>query len=96
MKLISTKAEDLFFNHIKEKNDVVFTLDITDHVKRIDAGLSGGVGYKFKGTGMNFGITYYHGLTNISKEDDSTLKNSTFYVYVCIPVGAGKKESKGP
>ena len=90
------KAEDLFYNSVKKKDDVIFTHDITDHVKRIDAGLSGGLGYKFKGTGMNFGVTYYYGLTNISKEDNITSKNSTFYVYVCIPIGAGKKEDKEP
>ena len=68
-------------------------------MKRLDAGLSGGLGYKFQGTGMNLGITYYYGLVDIMKDSDhsqynTTSKNSTFYIYVCIPIGAGYKEEK--
>ena len=70
--------------------------DIGEHIKRLDGGLSGGLGYKFKGTGMNLGITYYYGLVDIMKDTNIepyniNSKNSTFYIYVCIPVGAGKK-----
>jgi hypothetical protein len=93
------KANDLFYNTVVEKDDVVFTHDIREHVKRLDAGLSGGLGYKFQGTGMNLGITYYYGLVDIMKDSDfepynTQSYNSTFYIYVCIPIGAGYKEEK--
>jgi hypothetical protein len=87
-------AKDLFYNTIYEKDDVLFTNDIRDEVTRLDAGLSGGVGYKFQGTGMNLGINYYYGLVDVMKSNDLTSKNSTFYIYVDIPIGAGYKEEK--
>jgi hypothetical protein len=92
-------ARDLFYNTVYDEDDVEFKYDIRDYVKRLDAGLSGGIGYKFQGTGMNLGITYYYGLVDIMKDSDlmqynTTSKNSTFYIYVCIPIGAGYKEEK--
>jgi len=92
-------ARDIFYNSAFEKDDVELKLDIRDYVTRLDAGLSGGLGYKFKGTGMNLGITYYYGLVDIMKDSDlpqynTTTYNSTFYIYVYIPVGAGYKEDK--
>ena len=96
---LRSKAKDLFYNTVYDKDDVEFKYDIRDYVKRLDAGLSAGLGYKFKGTGMNLGITYYYGLVDIMKDTDfepykTTSYNSTFYIYVCIPVGAGYKEAK--
>ncbi len=96
---LRNKANDLFYNTYVAQDDVTFTLDIRDQIKSIDAGLSGGLGYKFKGSGMNLGLTYYQGLTNIMKETtlpeyDYTSKNSSLYVYVDIPIGAGKKDEK--
>jgi len=88
---LRNKAKDLFYNTIYEKDDVEYTYDIGDEVKRLDFGFSGGFGYKFKGTGMNLGITYYYGIVDIMKSNDVNSTNSTFYLYVCIPVGAGKK-----
>ena len=91
-------ARDLFYNSAFEKDDVVLKYDIRDYVTRIDAGLSGGFGYKFQGTGMNLGITYYHGFVDIMKDSDlkqynTSTYNSTFYIYVYIPIGAGYKEA---
>ena len=96
---LRNSARDLFINSAFEKDDVELKYNIRDYVTRIDAGLSGGLGYKFKGTGMNLGITYYYGLVDIMKDSDlqqynTTTYNSTFYIYVCIPVGAGYKEEK--
>jgi hypothetical protein len=56
--------------------------------------LSGGAGYKFKGTGMNLGITYYQGLIDIMKGDEENTVNSTFYIYVDIPIGSHYKEDR--
>ena len=92
-------ARNLFYITVYDEDDIEFKLDIRDYVTRLDAGLSGGIGYKFKGTGINLGITYYYGLVDIMKDSDlpqynTTSYNSTFYIYVYIPVGAGYKEEK--
>lgn len=96
---LRNKARDNFINTYKDKEDVTFELDIGDHIKRIDAGLSGGLGYKFKGSGMNLGLTYYYGLINIMKstsleEYNYDSRNSSLYLYVDIPIGAGYKDEK--
>lgn len=96
---LRNKARDELYNSVFEKDDVVFTHDIGDYVTRLDFGLSGGLGYKFKGTGMSLGITYYHGLVDVMKDSDlsqynTTSYNSSLYIYVYIPVGAGYKEEK--
>lgn len=88
------RANDLFYSTVYDKDDVVFKYDIRDEIKRLDFGMSGGAGYKFRGTGMNLGITYYYGLVDIMKNPDITSHNSTFYIYVNIPVGAGYKDEK--
>jgi hypothetical protein len=46
---------------------------------------------------MNLGLTYYHGLMNIMETTDLpqynyTSKNSSLYLYVDIPIGAGYKD----
>lgn len=96
---LRNKVNDTFYNSYIDKDDVSFKKDLNDHIKRIDAGLSGGFGYKFKGSGMNLGLTYYHGLMDIMKETDLeqynyASKNSSLYLYVDIPIGAGYKEKK--
>lgn len=96
---LRTRANDYFFSTYKNKDDVSFNNDIRDYIKRIDAGFSGGLGYKFKGSGMNLGLTFYQGLMNIMKPTDLeqynyTSKNSSLYLYIDIPIGAGYKEKK--
>jgi hypothetical protein len=86
------KAKDLFITNYKDKDEAEYRNDIRDQVTRLDAGLSGGVGYKFMGNGLNLGFTYYYGLVDIMKSDNIKLQNSTFYIYLDIPVGAGYKE----
>ena len=84
---------DYGFIAIFNEDDIEFKHDIRDNITRLDAGLSGGVGYKFEGTGMNLGITYYYGLVDIDKTDLHS-RNSSFYLYVDIPIGAGYKKDK--
>lgn len=91
---LRSKAKDLFYSTFRDKDDTEVSIDIRDQVKRLDFGMSGGVGYKFKGTGMNLGITYYYGLVDIMKDSNIDSKNSSFYIYVDIPIGAGYKENK--
>ena len=69
-----------------------FTLEVKDAYKSIDAGLLGGVGYKFKKEikSMAVGINYYYGLVDVSSSSDQTIKNSAIYFYMKIPIGVGK------
>jgi hypothetical protein len=96
---LRNKANDSFYNTYYETDDVSFKFDIGDYIKRIDAGVSGGLGYKFNGSGMNLGIIYYYGLMNIMKPTDLeqynyASKNSSLYIFIDIPIGAGYKEQK--
>ena len=91
---LRNKARDHFINTYYDKEDVEFKYDIGDHIKRLDIGASGGIGYKFMGTGMNLGITYYYGFVDIDKRASINSNNATFYLYLNIPIGAGYKEAK--
>jgi hypothetical protein len=70
---------------IKEENK--------DQINRIDFGFTGGVGYKLMEDGWTIGIKYYYGLVNVYKNISGT-KNSSIYIKVNIPIGAGKKKEK--
>ena len=80
------------FEVSKLDGDVKFTLSVKDQYKHIDAGLLGGVGYKFKKEikSMAVGINYYYGLVNVSDNPDIKIKNSAIYFYIKIPIGVGK------
>jgi hypothetical protein len=87
------KAYDIFYAEVKDKRDLTYTLDVRDQYNRIDAGVMGGVGFQvLKGTGYNFGMRYYYGLTGLLKENSGDPQhNSTYYLYFSMPVGAGEK-----
>jgi len=72
--------------------DLKFTTEVKDSYKHIDAGLLGGVGYKFKKEvkSMAVGINYYYGLVDVSTNPDMKIKNSAIYFYMKIPIGVGK------
>ena len=74
--------------------DAKFTIEVKEKYKHIDAGLVGGVGYKFKKEikSMAVGINYYYGLVDVSADPAQTIKNSAIYFYMKIPIGVGKKE----
>jgi hypothetical protein len=82
------------FEASKLGGDAKFTLEVKEAYKHIDAGLMGGVGYKFKKEikSMAVGINYYYGLVDVSTNPDQTIKNSAIYFYMKIPIGVGKKE----
>lgn len=95
---LRNRAQDYFLSSFINSEDASFELDIRDHIKGIDAGLSGGLGYKLRKGGVNLGVTYYQGLMNIMKTSSEapynyTSKNSNLYLFVRIPIGAGYKES---
>jgi hypothetical protein len=72
--------------------DLKYTRVVKDEYKHIDAGITGGIGYKFKKEikSMAVGINYYYGLVNVSENPDLTIKNSSVYFYIKIPIGIGK------
>ncbi len=68
--------------HIREYNK--------DMINRFDAGIMAGLGYTLlKGSGMTLGIKYYYGFVDVYK-DKSGSKNSSFFIKMNIPIGAGK------
>lgn len=87
---LRSKARDTFRTTVQDKDDLKFTKEISDDYYRIDGGLAGGIGYKLKPGGMNLGIHYYYGLIDITANDNTTQHNRTFYITLCIPIGAAK------
>lgn len=90
---LRSKAFDIFDESLLE-GELSYKVDVRDQYTRLDAGLLGGIGYKFKKQvkSMSAGINYYYGLVNISKTADTSVKNSSLYVYIKIPIGVGGKE----
>ena len=79
----------------KDNKFIELRTDNRDLFHRFEVSAIAGVGYKLKkGEGMNIGIKYMYGLTNILRDDTRTSKNSSFYFYVGIPIGKGKAEAK--
>jgi len=65
-----------------------------DKINKIDAGMMAGIGYRlFKGTGWTIGAKYYYGFVNVFKGMPGT-KNSSFFIKMNIPIGAGEKAQK--
>ena len=93
---LRTKAKVIFDGRINGKS-VVIENDNSDLFTRLEASVLAGVGYKLKqGKGMNIGIKYFYGLTDVYKGDQLDIKNNSLYAYVNIPIGRGKalKEEK--
>ena len=84
------------FEASKLDGDLKFTLSVKDQYKHIDAGLLGGVGYKFKKQvkSMAVGINYYYGLVDVSAVPEQEIKNSALYFYIKIPIGVGKPKEE--
>jgi hypothetical protein len=87
------KANDEFYTEIDNKKDLTFENKVLDHYKRFDIGGMAGIGYHFlKGTGTDIGFRYYYGFMDMLKDNPSLAqRNSAFYLYIAIPVGAGEK-----
>ncbi len=90
---LRNKSYDIFKEDVLG-GDLEYTIDVKDTYKRLDAGLVGGVGYKFKKEikSIAAGVNYYYGLVNVSDVSGTTIKNSSIYFYVKIPIGAGKNK----
>jgi hypothetical protein len=89
------KAFDEFSNTVNDKNDLKHTINIKDQLHAIDAGLAVGMGYRLmKGKGMNIGVQYYLGLTDITKDNTGEAQhNRVFYINAGIPIGKQKKST---
>jgi hypothetical protein len=92
---LRTKADDIF-KTTTLGGDLSYTKDVKDEYARLDFGLVGGAGYKFKKQlkSMAVGISYYYGLVNISKIPDVTMKNSSLNFYMKIPIGLAADPQK--
>ena len=68
--------------------------DNSDDISKISLGPIAGFGYKLKkGLGMTVGLKYYYGMIDVYKDIPDT-KNSSFFIKVNVPIGAGKKTDK--
>ena len=76
--------------------DLTYKRDVRDEYKKIDVGLYGAVGYKFKQQtkSISTGIGYYYGLVNVSERPDLEIRNSSIYFFVKIPIEPKGKEKK--
>jgi hypothetical protein len=90
---VMTKATDVFYETVNEDKDLSYKKNIYDDCNHFDVGGMAGVGYHLmKGNGMNLGMRYYAGFTNILKDGSlEAQKNNSLYLYVSIPIGAGEK-----
>ncbi len=91
---LRNKASNIFELNAYD-GDLTYKTDARAEYKRLDTGLMGGIGYKFKQEikSLSVGINYYYGLVNVSLTD-ITVKNSSLYFYLKIPIGANKSETK--
>lgn len=89
-------AFDIFTTDLKDKEDLEYKLDIKDQFHRLDFGLVGGVGYRlFGGNGMNLTVRYYYGLVDVVIDDSTPNQyNTSLYLAVGIPIGAGKAKER--
>lgn len=82
------------FNADVDEKDAIIKEYNKDEINRIDVGAMGGIGYTMmKGTGWTIGVKYYYGFIDVYKDIPNT-KNSSFFVKMNIPIGAGEKPNK--
>lgn len=81
------------FEAEKLDGKLTFKLDVKEQYKHIDAGLLGGIGYKFnkQPKSMSAGVSYYYGLVDVSLNSDYKIKNSALYFFIKIPIGVAPK-----
>ena len=86
------KATDEFTNTVNNRDDLVYKHVMKDNYKRLDAGLTVGLGYKYRyGVMMNIGVRYYYGLVDVFKPGPDYGTNSSLYLFAEIPIGAERK-----
>lgn len=87
------KAYD-FFRVEDLGGELEYKKDVRDDYTRLDFGMVGGLGYRFKEgpVSTSVGVNYYYGVVDVYKPETENLKNSSLYVYARIPIGAGKNK----
>ena len=87
---------DLFKQKTFNEDDTQFANDVQNDFSWFDAGLMGGVGFKFrKSMGMYLGLRYYHGIYDITFGDRfPDQRNQSIYLAIGVPIGAGKAAEK--
>jgi len=90
-----SRAVDVFYQNYNGE-DVEYKNNIRDKIHVVDAGLTFGMGYRFKvGHGLNLGLQYYYGLVPLLKGDNSpTQYNRSLYVTAGLPIGKAKAARK--
>jgi len=74
--------------------DAIFKEYNKDKINKVDAGIMAGVGYKLlRGKGWTIGAKYYYSFVDVFKDISGT-KNSSIYLKLEIPIGAGEKAQK--
>ena len=75
-----------------EGRDAIIKEYNKDKINKIDAGIMAGTGYQFrKGPGWTIGVKYYYGFVDVYKDISGT-KNSSIFIKLNIPIGAGEKK----
>lgn len=71
--------------------DLEYIRNTRDEYTTFDGGLLGSFGVKFKDKpkSMSMGLRYYYGLADINKIPETSLRNSSLYLFVKIPIGVG-------
>ena len=80
------------FNSDIDGRDAIVKEYNTAQINKIDAGIVVGMGYRLlKGKGWTISAKYYYGFVDVYKDIKKT-KNSSIYLELCIPIGAGEKK----
>ncbi|MEN8247413.1 MAG: porin family protein [Bacteroidota bacterium] len=91
---LRSKAALIYF---EESNNTIIDIEVDnrDLFNSIEVAAMGGLGYKLqKGEGINIGIKYMYGFTNIMKDGTRESKNNSLYLSVGIPIGRDKVNSE--
>ena len=89
---LRNKVKDIF-DVEANGGDVTYTRSVKSDYNTFDLGLIGGAGYKFKKQikGMSAGVLYYYGLIDVKRAEDISIKNSSIYFFLKIPIGMKKQ-----
>lgn len=95
MPSLRAKAYDVF-TATANNDEAEYKRDIRNEIHRLDFGVMGGLGYRLMGgNGMNLTVRYYYGLVDVVINDTTPEQyNSSLYLAVGIPIGAGKAKEK--
>ena len=78
------------FNSNSDEKEVDIRQFNKDKINKIDAGISGGLGYRLSPRkGMSVGLRYYYGFVNTYKGESGT-NNSSLFLKFTLPIGTGK------